>query len=144
MASLSSLIASMLPPPPARNLIELTTDPKLIYPTVFNAIGNVEKPNGLLPPLVSLVVTYLEVRKEERSGWVLGESEWTEHFGRVPPAPALPLGMEEIWEGPCPIFPGKRISETHMFVYIPAAVDGHPLTLKNLGTLVKKYFPETA
>lgn len=97
---------------------------------------------SLISPLVSLIVDYLEVQKKEPYG-IFGGQQWIDHFSvTVPAAPPLPSNIEEILQSQCPIFPGKKTSETHTFVYIPETVNGLPLTLKHLGSLVKKYFPQ--
>ncbi|MBA3816526.1 MAG: hypothetical protein H0X29_08425, partial [Parachlamydiaceae bacterium] len=83
-----------------------------------------------------MVVDYLEEYPS------FGESEWTALCERVDPAPPLPHDFSDIWNGPCPIYSGKKISETHMLVYIPATVDGKPFTLKKLGEIAKRFFPQ--
>jgi hypothetical protein len=83
-----------------------------------------------------MVVDYLEEYPS------FGESEWTTLCGRVDPAPSLPHDFSDIWNGPCPIYSGKKISETHMLVYIPATVDGKPFTLNKLGQIAKRFFPQ--
>ncbi|MBA3815732.1 MAG: hypothetical protein H0X29_04270 [Parachlamydiaceae bacterium] len=73
--------------------------------------------------ITQIVIDYLEVNP------CFGESEWAALCGRVDPAPSLPPDFYDIWNGPCPIYSGKKISETHMLVYIPATIDGKPFTL---------------
>lgn len=48
---------------------------------------------------------------------------------------SLPWNIAGILEGRCPIFPEKRVTDTHMLVRLPKT-----LTLKSLGELAKKYF----
>jgi len=52
---------------------------------------------------------------------------------------SLPWNIAGILESCCPIFPGKRVIDTHMLVRIPKTLNGG-LTLKSLGELAKKYF----
>ncbi len=105
---------------------------------VYSAIGNTEKNLKGVPQAVSkMVVDYLEAYPG------FGESEWTTFCGRVDPAPPLPSDFSDIWNGPCPIYSGKKINETHMLVYIPATIDGKPFTLKKLGEIAKRFFPKT-
>lgn len=139
MASLHSVTAPMLPSRGSL-IVEWTIDKKTIQAAVSDAISS---PIGLIPPLVSVIVDYLKAQKEETDG-VFGEKEWTDYFGRVPPAPAYPPGIEEIWRGPCPIFPEKKVNETHLFVYLPATVNGQPLTLKSLRMLAEQHFSRRA
>ena len=85
MASLSS--TTSISPSTGGLLTEWVVDRGPVDTAVFNTIGNVKKLDGPLPPpLVSLVVDYLEMR-----GQYFGEREWAVHFGSVPPAPALSL-----------------------------------------------------
>src|SRR5205823_2200245 len=42
-----------------------------------------------------------------------------------------------ILSSPCPFIEGKQISETHVLVLIPKTVNGTPLTLNTLDSLVK-------
>ena len=56
---------------------------------------------------------------------------------------SLPRNIAEILKGPCPVFPKKRVIDTHILVHIPKTINGEPLTLNSLGLLAKKYFPET-
>jgi hypothetical protein len=55
----------------------------------------------------------------------------------------------EILRSPCPAFRGKRVFESHVLFRMPRTVgrtaDGQeiPLTLKTLGELARKYFPNT-
>lgn len=110
---------------------------ELLDHTVYSVLGNGEKKSNGFPQTISkIVVDYLENYR------CFGESEWT-LLGRVNPAPLLPIGFSAIWKGACPIFPAKKIRETHMLVYIPSTLDGQPLTLKKLGEITKSYFPES-
>jgi hypothetical protein len=62
---------------------------------------------------------------------------------------SLPNNIGSILRSPCPAFPGKRVFETHVLFRMPRTVgraaDGQeiPLTLKTLGELARKYFPNT-
>jgi len=110
-------------------------DRKLLDDAVHLAIGNKkENSNGLPIAISKLVVDYLEEFP------CFGESEWTILCGKVDPAPPLPEDFSAIWNEPCPIYSGKKISETHMLVYIPATVDEKPFTLKKLGEIAKRFF----
>ena len=119
---------------------EWTLDPRPICTAVYAAVGQAEqKPNGLLLPLVEEVVSYLKVN----NGSIFGAREWETLCGKVGPAPVLPLNIENIWQSQCRAFPGKKVHETHMLVYIPTTVDEKPLTLNSLGEIAKRYFPTT-
>ena len=52
---------------------------------------------------------------------------------------SLPWNIAGILESRCPIFPEKRVIDTHMLVRLPKTLNGG-LTLKSLGELAKKYF----
>jgi len=116
---------------------EWTLDSKPICTAVYAAIGQTEqKPIGLLLPLVEVVVSYLKAN----NGCIFGAREWETLFGKVGPAPVLPLNIENIWQSQCRAFPGKKVHETHMLVYIPTTVDEKILTLKSLGEIAKRHF----
>lgn len=68
---------------------------------------------------------------------VFGVVDWNWFFGDVGEVPPLPSNIEAILQGPCPIFPGKTVQETHLLVLIPQTVNGAPFTLNMLGDLVK-------
>lgn len=134
MASLS--LPTSFSPATGSLLAEWALDRRPIYNAVLAVAAQVS--TGLIPPLVSLVVDYLKERDH-----IFGEVEWKAHFGKVSPAPALPFDIESLWQGPCPVFPGKKLKETHMLVYIPTSFGEHEqvLSIKTLGELAKKYFP---
>jgi hypothetical protein len=66
-----------------------------------------------------------------------GKKDWSFHFGDIGEEPPLPFNIHEILKAKCPIWPGKRVSETHLLTLIPKTVNGQPLTLGALGELVK-------
>lgn len=111
-----------------RTLLELITPSTQIEQAIFRVAGQTEeKLNGLLPTLVKLVVDYVKPSEQERR-CVFGEEDWAKHFGIVPPPPPLPRGMQEIWQSPCPTNPKRKVCETSTLVYIPASLNGKPLT----------------
>ena len=67
-----------------------------------------------------------------------GQAQWNIYFGGVGVEPPLPANIKEILASPCPIWPEKRIVETHMLVLIPQTVNGLPLTLNSLEELIKR------
>jgi hypothetical protein len=68
----------------------------------------------------------------------LGEVKWKHYFGDVGPVPDLPRDMAAILDGACPIWPSRKVRDTHLLVLIPATVGGAPLTLNLLGVLVQR------
>ena len=50
---------------------------------------------------------------------------------------SLPENIKEILTRPCPFFKEKRVMETHMLVWIPASINGQPVTIRNFGILLK-------
>lgn len=40
--------------------------------------------------------------------------------------------------GPCPFFPGKRVLDTHLALYIPPSFENHPVTLMGLRRFLSK------
>jgi hypothetical protein len=67
----------------------------------------------------------------------LGEVEWKHYFGEVGQVPDLPKDMATILDSACPFWPGKKVSDTHLLVLIPATVYGEPFTLNLLGELIQ-------
>jgi len=66
-----------------------------------------------------------------------GKAKWEQCFGDIGVEPALPTNIEEILDSQCPIWPDKKVHETHMLTLIPKTVNGQLLTLKTLGELVQ-------
>lgn len=117
---------------------EWAVDRKPISRVLSNEIGlSKERKNGLPSPLVDIIVDFIREGSE-----VFGETEWTTHFGPVPPAPALPEDIEQYLQRPCPIFPGESVGKTHRLVYLPASVREIPLTLKIFSELIDPYLPK--
>src|SRR5947209_126222 len=105
--------------PPAGGIVGLSVDSNTLEKAILAVM-----PKDTSVDVVRLMASYLP-----KPEGVFAESDWNELGGRVALAPPLPQNMEEIWEGPCPIFPGKRVTDTHVLVYIPTTVDDKPLTL---------------
>jgi hypothetical protein len=72
------------------------------------------------------------------SKFAFGKRQWAKYFGDVGEEPPLPPNIEEILKAQCPIWPDKKVYETHLLTLIPKTVNGQPLTLKTLGELVQK------
>ena len=66
-----------------------------------------------------------------------GKVKWATHFGDIGVEPPLPSNINQILQGPCPIWPGKTVQESHILVLIPTTVNGCPFTLKSLGELIQ-------
>ncbi len=60
-------------------------------------------------------------------GCLIGKSEWDIHLGTVENVP-LPPGMFDILDQDCPIFPDKKVGQTHTLMLIPETVNGQPYT----------------
>lgn len=84
----------------------------------------------LVPDLADLVGQYLKKS-------LFDEKWWKKHFGDVGAVPPLPENIDDILQSPCPIWEGKKISDTHILALIPKTINGHPLTLKKLIELFK-------
>lgn len=50
----------------------------------------------------------------------------------------LPDNINEILKSNCPAFQSKKIIETHILFYIPEFINGEPVTVDNLGLLLKE------
>ena len=66
-----------------------------------------------------------------------GKADWEKYFGPVDKEPPLPPDIDNILQGPCPIWPDKKVKDTHLLTLIPTSVNGHPLTFDYLEELVK-------
>lgn len=61
-----------------------------------------------------------------------GALKWEQYFGLKVEEPKLPPDINDILEGPCPIFNGKKVAETHFLTLIPEG-----MTLAYLQTLTQ-------
>ncbi|MCP5509083.1 MAG: F-box protein [Chlamydiales bacterium] len=69
--------------------------------------------------------------------FAFGKAKWKKYFGDVGDEPPLPSDIDQILNGPCPIWDAKKVRETHMLTLIPSHVNGEQLTLESIGELVK-------
>ena len=67
-----------------------------------------------------------------------GKKKWEQYFGDSGIEPILPPNIQEILSATCPIYPDKKVYETHLLTLIPQTVNEQPLTLKTLGEFVQK------
>jgi len=78
-----------------------------------------------------------------------GADAWQVSFGvDVGEEPDLPPDIDAILDAKCPFTlvdenTERRVRDNHVLVLIPAAVDGEKFTLRKLGELTKKYFPDS-
>lgn len=68
---------------------------------------------------------------------VFGKADWEKFFGPIGEAPPLPPNIDDILQAPCPIWPNKKVHETHLLTLIPRTVNGQPLNLDTLEQLVQ-------
>ena len=61
-----------------------------------------------------------------------GALKWEQYFGLKVIEPKLPPDIDKILQGPCPIFPGKKVAETHFLKLIP-----EDMTLERLESLTQ-------
>jgi hypothetical protein len=89
-------------------------------------------------------------KKEDVYNKAISNKKWIQWFGEEVVKnedfeeewASLPWNIAGILESRCPIFPEKRVMDTHMLVRLPKTLNGQ-LTLKSLGELAKKYFPNS-
>lgn len=84
--------------------------------------------------------TQLQQKRAGIYGYVFGKSEWKRYFpniGDIGKEPPLPPDIGQFLHGPCPMTAPYKVRESHLLTLIPSRVDGHRLTLKKLGELVK-------
>ena len=67
-----------------------------------------------------------------------GKADWEKYFGPIDAEPPLPPDIDKILQGPCPIWEGKRVQDTHLLTLIPTTVNGRPLTLDSLSELIER------
>ena len=65
-------------------------------------------------------------------------SVWEHYFGAVGNEPQLPDDLATMMNGPCPIWQGQQVRDTHWLVLIPSHVKGKRLTLDYLQQLIKR------
>lgn len=51
---------------------------------------------------------------------------------------SLPININEILKSPCPAFPGKKVMDTHMLVWIPETIKGKVVTIDSFGKFLKQ------
>lgn len=83
------------------------------------------------------VVKNLEQRTLHNQPRVFGKGVWNTYFGDIGFEPPLPANIAEIWNGPCPIWSGGRVCDTHLLVLIPEKVDGQRFSIDLLDQLVQ-------
>lgn len=110
--------------------------------SLVNTAGKVDKAVrqesfGAAPAASSSVVIPQQITIDV-STFAFGARDWNKYFGDVGVEPPLPADIAEILKSPCPIYPGKRIEETHTLVLVPATINGKPLTLDSLGELIQQ------
>lgn len=69
--------------------------------------------------------------------WAFGKRKWAKYIGEIGEEPPLPEDIYEILTSPCPVFPRKKVGETHVLTLIPEKVDQQPLTMSRLNELVR-------
>jgi len=109
------------------------------FDDLVTAIINVREPNGnrqaaLVPDIAGIIADYLP---KSAPLDMFGSEEWNSLFGRVAPASPPSPELIDLLQSPCPFFPGKRIDQSHLLVYIPNHVDGKPLTPNSMEEYAK-------
>ncbi|MCP5510104.1 MAG: U-box domain-containing protein [Chlamydiales bacterium] len=70
-----------------------------------------------------------------------GKAKWSQYFGGfgdIGEEPPLPADIEQILDSPCPIWPDKKVCETHLLTLIPSHIDGKYLTLRKLDEMIRR------
>ena len=115
-------------------------------PEVYFAIANAIEGNKDLAYFASAcrlfraVVDSNRVLYLKRLGvydFAFGKVEWVRYFGDIGEEPPLPVNIAEILNSQCPIWPDKKVKDTHMLTLIPSHVNGEQLTIEGVGELVK-------
>lgn len=82
--------------------------------------------------------------------YAFGYEQWVKQFGegvlaveeREKAWKALPKDIYKILMRRCPVFPGKRVKNSHMLFWVPEKIRGLPVTKDLIEDLFKGYFPE--
>lgn len=101
---LSKLTGTPLAPQPASpDKAALSPPPKAaaVIPTVVLPKPAAKAPAPSLPPMA------------------FGALKWEQYFGIQVVEPPLPPDINDLLAGPCPIFPGKTVADTHLLTLIP-------------------------
>ena len=116
---------SLNPTPQQKQPIQASSYSSIPTTTKKEAIAKPEKP--LVAKLSAPAVPAM----------AFGKAKWAKHFGDIGVEPPLPNNINQILNSPCPIWPDKKVHETHMLTLIPSHINGKQLTLESLGELVK-------
>ena len=68
-----------------------------------------------------------------------GKAKWEKYCTVQSVEPPLPKNIEDILNSPCPIWPNKKIRETHLLFFIPETINGQFLTLNTLKKLINNH-----
>ena len=79
----------------------------------------------------------LHLRRLGVYDFAFGKAKWERYFGDIGKEPPLPSNIGKILNSLCPIWPDKKVRDTHMLTLIPSHVNGQQLTLESIGELVK-------
>jgi hypothetical protein len=85
----------------------------------------------VLPPPVLPQAAAVKSPAPSLPAAAFGALKWEQCFGLKVMQPPLPPDIETILASPCPFFPGRRVSETHLLTLIPEG-----MTLERLESLV--------
>ncbi len=66
-----------------------------------------------------------------------GKQEWEKYFGEIGEVPPLPSNIIGVINAPCPIWPNKKIKDTHVLTLIPKTINGESLTIELLNQLAR-------
>ena len=66
------------------------------------------------------------------------ETSWTVYFGDIGTPPPIPSDLLEIFQNSCPFFKNKTVEDSHQLILIPKTINGKPLTINNLESLLSR------
>lgn len=112
-------------------LAEWSIDPKYLSLSLRSSFKDAAAHRlGQINDLVNIIIEYLKTTL-----FIFDDKDWNSLLGKVNKAPKLPHGIERILQRNCPFFPGKKIWQTHMLVYLPSHVNNKELSLNHLESL---------
>lgn len=122
--------------------------PKPLYASISLAIKDYPKISGaLIPPILNIVIEYLQNYDVEKSILFFGERNWNQLFsnvfGNVPPPPPISEEIEMSFNKDSPFFEGEKTKANSMLVYVPEKIEDLDLTVSKMIQMSRVCLGET-
>lgn len=108
---------------------------------IFSYLESSELTNYTLVSKEWYKVAYWDrIRNRTMERIAIGPEMWKQKLNAdIGKADPIPMEMLKILKQPCPIFEGCAVRRTHILVWIPATLNGKPLTLNSLYQFFKTH-----